>query len=134
MKKLITAWFDGSITKNPGGRASYGIIIKEDGKEIFQETQVVGEGDKMSCNVAEYAGLFAILDFILCNNLKNENITIIGDSQIVINTMNDWRKPFSKGFCLEISSACKSLNRKIQNINYKWVRREFNAECDAISK
>lgn len=131
---MITAYFDGAISKNPGGRASCGILIYEDGKEIYRETRTVGDGDLMSCNVAEYAGLERILWLLDEYHLHKEEIKIYGDSQIVIFTMQDKRKPFSKGLCKNISIECKKLAQNFPLINYQWIPREQNYECDLISK
>ena len=130
----ITAFFDGSITKNPGGTASYGMIVKKDKKEIHRETWIIGTGENMSCNVAEYCGLFAILDYLLFHGLQKKEITIFGDSQIVINTMSSRYKEYSGGLCKEVSIRCKRIASFFPNIKYFWIPREQNQECDAISK
>ncbi|MGD0012733.1 MAG: hypothetical protein ABSE93_29850 [Terriglobia bacterium] len=49
------AWFDGACEPvNPGGTASFGVVIKDkDGTVLRKEHGLVGKGSKMSNNVAE---------------------------------------------------------------------------------
>src|SRR5450432_340898 len=62
-KQEYTAWFDGACGPiNPGGTASYGVMIKDQaGTILVRERGLVGEGSTMSNNVAEYAGVLHIL-------------------------------------------------------------------------
>ena len=132
----ITVFFDGSITFNPGGRAACSFIIKQDNITIHQKTIQIGEGADMSCNVAEYAGLYHAMYYLIENNfhIHNKNITFYGDSQLVIDTMEDYDKPFSNGLCLDVSLTCKKMVTQFNSPNFVWIPRHQNTECDAISR
>ena len=55
---MISIFFDGACEPvNPGGTASYGWVIKKDGKTILSGSGIVGSGEGMTNNVGEYHGL-----------------------------------------------------------------------------
>ncbi len=83
------AWFDGACGPvNPGGTATYGIMIKDqDGTILVWEHGLVGKGSTMSNNVAEYAGVLHILKYL--SSRPPGRVTIYGDSNLVINHLND---------------------------------------------
>lgn len=60
------AFIDGACEPvNPGGTASYGVVVKSDGVTIFTDSAVVGSGLAISNNVAEYSGLLAFLKWYI---------------------------------------------------------------------
>jgi ribonuclease HI len=131
------AWFDGACTPvNPGGTASFGVIIKdENGTVLLRDHGVVGKGKAMSNNVAEYAGVLHILKY-LAPRLPGR-VAIHGDSNLVINQLNGkWR--VRKGFYLSIAIETKELLAHLRGlgwqINFCWIPRERNEECDRLSK
>jgi ribonuclease HI len=131
------AWFDGACEPvNPGGTASFGAIVKgENGTVLLREHGVVGKGKAMSNNVAEYAGVLRILKHL--SSRPPGRVTIYGDSNLVINQLNGrWR--IRKGLYLSIAIATKELLAHLRGlgwqINFCWIPREQNEECDALSK
>ena len=131
------AWFDGACTPvNPGGTASFGVMIKDnDGAVLLKEHGLVGRGSAMSNNVAEYAGVLHILKCLA--RRPPGQVTIYGDSNLVINQLNG-RWCIKKGLYLQIAMEAKELLAYLRGlgwqINFCWIPREQNEECDALSK
>ena len=130
------AWFDGACEPiNPGGTGKFGVIIKDgDGTVISEEHDLVGRGDAMSNNVAEYAGVRHVLRYLASR--PRGRVTIYGDSNLVINQLNGkWR--IRKGL-LAIAIETKELLAQLRlwgwQITFCWIPREQNEECDALSK
>jgi ribonuclease HI len=85
--------------------------------------------------VAEYAGVRHILKYL--SSRPPGRATIHGDSNLVINQLNDrWR--IKKGLCISIAIETKELLAYLRGlgwqINFCWIPREQNEECDALSK
>jgi len=132
-----TAWFDGACGPvNPGGTATYGIMIKDqDGAILVWEHGFVGKGSAMSNNLAEYAGVLQILKYLSCR--PPGRVTIHGDSKLVISQLNGrWR--MRKGLYLSTAIEAKALLAHLHGlgwqINFCWIPRAQNKECDALSK
>ena len=131
------AWFDGACEPaNPGGTATFGVVVKDDdGTVLLKEHGLVGKGSKMSNNVVEYAGVLHILKYL--SSRPPGRVTIHGDSNLVINQLSgNWR--VSKGLYLSIAIETKQLLAYLRGlgwqINFCWIPREQNEECDALSK
>jgi ribonuclease HI len=133
---LIEAWFDGACEpRNPGGTASYGVLIKQHGVVLLERNGIVGKGYGMTNNVAEYEGLNCLLRFLINSKLTG-NILICGDSKLVIMQMSGkWK--VKKGLYIDYCKRAKLLSAeasKLLKIQYKWIPREQNEHCDALSK
>jgi len=128
---MITIYFDGLCRpKNPGGVATYGYLIYQDGKKVKSGCGVVGSGAGMTNNVAEYSALKHAVEWVSQNRFDDE-IIIKGDSQLVIHQMNGtWqiKSETSKKFVAEIRRLLEG--RKTRFI---WIPREQNAEADLLS-
>ena len=140
---MIELYFDGACEPfNPGGTASYGWLIKKDGKELKSGHGVVGSGEGMTNNVAEYSGLIYGLEEFLKLNIQ-EKLLIKGDSNMVINMISGkwgWNKKKSKWqpheklpHLKELLNQALSLVKKIE-YEVEWIPREENKEADALSK
>ncbi len=133
---ILHAWRSACQPVNPGGTASFGVVIKgEDGTVLLRDHGVVGKGRAMSNNVAEYAGVLHILKYL--SSRPPGRVTIHGDSNLVINQLNGkWR--IKKGLYLPIAIETKELLAYLRglgwHINFCWIPREQNEECDALSK
>jgi ribonuclease HI len=122
----ILAWFDGACEPvNPGGTASFGVVIKaEDGTVLLRDHGVVGKGKAMSNNVAEYAGVLHILKYLASR--RPGGATIHGDSNLVINQLNGkWR--VKKGLYLSIATETKELLAHLRELGWQvtfcWIPR-----------
>jgi ribonuclease HI len=128
---MITIYFDGLCRpKNPGGVATYGYVIYQDGKKVKSGCGVVGSGAGMTNNVAEYSALKHAVEWVSRNGMKDE-IVIKGDSQLVIHQMNGtWqiKSATSKKFVPEIHRMLEG-----RKTSFVWIPREQNAEADLLS-
>jgi len=61
------AWFDGACEPiNPGGTATSGAIVKDnEGTVLLAEGRLVGKGEGMSNNVAEYAAIIRVFEYLI---------------------------------------------------------------------
>ena len=137
-KDRLKIWIDGACEPiNPGGTASYGVVVKHQGKVLFSECKVIGEGPAMSNNVAEYSGLIAFLEWYIPLkagfNTKRRPV-IYSDSRLLINQMDgEWRA--LRGLYLPYYKKAKNLIRQNNlDLSFWWVPREQNEEADALSK
>jgi ribonuclease HI len=131
------AWFDGACQPiNPGGTATFGVIVKnKDGTVLLEKQGLVGKGSTMSNNVAEYAGVLYILKYL--SSRPPGRVMIYGDSKLVISQLNGkWR--IRKGLYLSTAKEAKALLAHLHSrgwqINPCWIPREQNRECDRLSK
>ena len=131
------AWFDGACKPvNPGGTASFGVVIEgEDATVLLRDHGVVGQGEAMSNNVAEYAGVCHILRYLASR--PPGRVTIRGDSNLVINQLSGyWR--IKKGLYLPIATETKELLADLRGLGWQidfcWIPREQNKQCDALSR
>ena len=116
----ILAWFDGACEPvNPGGTATFSAIIKDEaGTVLSKEHGMVGKGDAMSNNVAEYAGVLHILKYL--SSPPPGRVTIHGDSKLVINQLNDrWR--VRKGLYLSIAIETKQLLAHLLGLGWQII-------------
>ena len=112
------AWFDGACEPvNPGGTASFGVVIKGvDGTVLLRDHGVVGIGKAMSNNVAEYAGVLHILKHL--SSRQPGRVTIHGDSNLVINQPSGrWR--IKKGLYLSIATETKELLAYLRGLGWQ---------------
>jgi ribonuclease HI len=131
------AWFDGACEPvNPGGTATFGVVVRDgNGTVLHREHGYVGKGRAMSNNVAEYGGVLHILKYL--SSRPPGRVTIHGDSNLVINQLNGkWR--IRKGLYLSTAIETKELLAYLRGlgweVNFCWIPREQNEECDALSK
>jgi len=131
-EKMITIFFDGLCEPtNPGGVATYGYAIYQDGKSIKKGCRVIGEGHGMTNNLAEFSALKRALEWINEQNI-NDDIVVKGDSMLVINQMRrEWRvkSATSKFFVPIIQKLLKN-----KNVKFIWIPRDQNVEADMLSR
>ena len=128
---VITIFFDGLCRpENPGGVATYGYVIYQEGKTVKSGYGVVGSGAGMTNNVAEYSALEHAAEWVHRHGGDDE-IVIKGDSQLVIHQMNGtWqvKSETSKKFVPEIRRLLAG-----KKTHFTWIPREQNAEADRLS-
>src|SRR3989304_3207940 len=140
---MIELFFDGACEPiNPGGTASYGWLLKRDGKIIESGSGIVGTGDGMTNNIAEYQGLLeGIKAFLKLKSAKK--LLIKGDSSLVINMVKKhwgWNKKKTVWKPHEKMPHLKELLQEVHQLldkndfDAQWLPRELNVEADALSK
>lgn len=130
--------FDGSFSPWTTKIAAYGFTIHHDGELVKSGHGVVGQGDKMSCNVAEFSGLYkALFELLKPKYPSPKNIHVIGDSQLVIKMMtkvfkSDRTKKYYN-FYIDCERMTNNHKQEGSHITFEWKRRCHNSEADALS-
>jgi len=131
---MISVHIDGLCEPvNPNGTATYGFVMYEDGKKVTQKYGVVGEGEGMSNNVAEYATLCEALRLLILLHLNRENILIKSDSKLLVNQMSGLWK-CHKGYYTSKYDEANELVKLFKEIHFRWIPREENEEADSLSR
>jgi ribonuclease HI len=128
---IVRAWFDGACWPNPGGHGGYGALVKRHGQVIYSKAVYLGRGPHISNNVAEYAGVIAVLRFLLQEGIQWA--TVYGDSQMVIKQLNGVIKA-RHGIYLPSYREARELRERLPNVRLVWVSRGQNIEADRLSK
>ena len=137
-KSVYTAYFDGCCEPvNPGGTASYGAVIFRGDDRIWDCSRIFfpakGRERETSNNVAEYSGFLAILEYFSENGLADQDITIFGDSKLVIEQcFGTWR--IKKGHYKPLAIKAKQDVKKFPRLKGYWIPREENEIADELSK
>ena len=137
-KDKLEVWIDGACEPvNPGGTASYGVLVKHKGNIVFSESKVAGSGAAMSSNVGEYSGLIAFLNWYIAEGIHwkvNKRPVIYSDSRMLIEQMTgEWRA--RGGLYLPYYRQARDLiKRNNLDLSFWWVPREQNEEADQLSK
>lgn len=138
------AWFDGACWPNPNGHAACGALVKRNGETIWTFCDYLGN-EGTSNNVAEYAGLVAVLNYLHQNSVKS--CVVYGDSNLVIKQMNkEWsagtldrkerngKMPIRPRYYLQWFEMATEIQSKMTTIlTFQWTPREKNIEADELS-
>ena len=143
---MLKAYIDGACEPvNPGGTASYGVIVYrhalggEDGSTpgfelVWRFYGVVGSGPEMSNNVGEYSALLALLRWYGTAEAE-ETLWVCSDSQLVVNQMIG-RFKVRKGLYGPYYKKVQALLGDLVplRVYFKWIPREENRLADELSK
>jgi ribonuclease HI len=136
-KEEYTVYFDGLCEpKNPGGVATYGLVVKHDGKTIHQDAGLAYAKpwtNEASNNVAEYSAIIHGLEWLKKNNLQAAPILLRGDSRLIVNQLNRTFKVKAKRI-LELHAKATQLLSEFRNARLEWVDRSQNKEADLLSR
>ena len=124
----LIGYFDGASRGNPGP-AGLGAVIKDASGQIL-ETRADYIGDKATNNVAEYNGLIAVLE--LAKKHHGTDVTIYGDSELVIKQIND-KYQVKKEHLKDLHKQAKGLIANFPKIEIVHVKRDQNQEADQLS-
>ena len=142
----LTIHFDGGCEPNPKGWGTYGWTITDTatGREIiFNKGVACKPTDRFSTNNhAEYCALGFALRWLWDWKWRGEELLIFGDSQLVINQINDvWN--INNDHLAELCLRVWTLLSEMQLLDFTgktpnkfkctWVPREQNARCDALT-
>lgn len=125
-----TIWYDGSCEPiNPGGTAAWGVVVRDKNNDLVgTHNGVIGRGEGMSNNVAEFAAATKALRIILGLGLTNNGCSVLmqGDSLMSVNILNGkWKA--KKGLYLPYYEQAGI------KVEIRWIPREQNEEADALS-
>lgn len=134
-QQQIIGYFDGACEPvNPGGIASYGVVVYKNSRIIWisSETVFVKKASETSNQLAEYAGAIRLLKFLIDNGLTDIPVEIRGDSKLVINQLfGAWS--INSGYYVSWAFQAKELLNKFSTITGKWIPREQNTFADKLS-
>lgn len=132
--KRIDCFIDGACEPvNPGGTGSYGIYAVCNGEVVLEDWAIIGTGEGMTNNVAEYRALFHALLKLKEKFGTKIKIVIHSDSQLVVKQCNDeW--PIRRGHYVEMAQRARHVALEFPRITYVWIPREKNGFADALSK
>jgi ribonuclease HI len=140
MSARFTAYFDGACgPTNPGGIVSYGAVIFESEKRIWECSEVYsppeGREKETTNNIAEYLGFLAVLDYFLSRNLAEESILVRGDSDLVIQQCFGTMEIKKKGRLYEaLAAEAKEKLTQFSRMTGRWIPRADNSIADELSK
>lgn len=131
--KLI-AYADGSCIPNPG-RGSFGVVVQRaDGSVACRIRKTLD--DEVTCNIAEWRGALAALDYLLSQQQCAE-MELRMDSTLVVNQLDGkWKVRNRK--LQPLASKGRAMLQKLRargaTVKVRWVPREQNAEADAYAE
>ena len=130
---MIEAYFDGLCEPNPGGVATYGFVIKRDGKKIDEGHGLAGtpKTPQATNNVAEYTGLIRALEWLLAQKARGP-IVVRGDSDLVLKQVQGLYKVKS-ALLAPLHGQVKELLEQLPDVTFEWVPRERNADADRLT-
>ncbi len=129
--------FDGLCEpKNPGGIATYGVVVRLKGKKVFEDhglAEAEPWSDEASNNVAEYSGLIRGLEWLKKDGHLNSPVIVRGDSRLVVSQLNGIFK-IKAPRLVELYHKAKELLSEFSNARIEWVDRSLNEEADLLSR
>lgn len=117
---------DGSCLKNPGGAGGIGAVIITDG--YYEEVSCGFEAPTTNNQMEMYAAIIALESLP-----ERSKVTLISDSQYLINTMSKgWKKKKNLTHWNRLDSVARN-----HSINWKWVKghngNKYNELCDHLA-
>ena len=131
----IECYFDGATEPTtPGGAMGMGAIIIVDGEVKLSHSEFVPADRGNTNNIAEYRSFEVILDFLIANEMQDKDVTIRGDSKLVIEQMNfNWA--IKQGAYVPYAERCKQkILKHFANHKIEWIPRHLNERADELSK
>jgi ribonuclease HI len=117
---------DGGARGNPGP-AAYGYVLEaEDGTVLAAEGEAIGEATN---NVAEYSGLIAGLAKAI--ELHVPNVEVVSDSELMVKQMRGEYRVKNEAL-RELSVEAARLARRLENVEYRHVKRAHNELADRL--
>ena len=142
----LKIYFDGACgPKNPGGTASYGFAITDEGDNLLDSGHgIIGSGPGMTNNIAEHYALVkafeAFISFVNRAKLAKCTLSVFGDSQLVIKQMNgayrireDRPKPYQI-YARQNLVLRDRIRKGGVPVSFTWIPRDENQICDDLSK
>jgi ribonuclease HI len=131
---MIIVYVDGLCEpRNPNGVACWGFCVYRDDEKQFDGKGVVGEGEGMSNNLAEYTALCMALKELLNRGWQNEKVVIRSDSRLLVNQMTGWWEVHGGLYYSAYIEAVR-LAWSFKELSFAWIPREENGEADALSR
>lgn len=121
------------MPNHPSGVGTYGFVIFKDDVKVYDERGIVGVGNGMSSNAAEYFSVVKALHRLLTTLMNDQKILVKSDSKLVVNQLTGiWRA--KRGFYLKYYQLAKQMLENFSDISFHWIPGEENYLADALSK
>lgn len=120
-------WFDGSAHPNPGRIGIGALLCGPDGQRV-EVTRRAGHGNSSE---AEYLALTALLEEAV--KAGATELSVCGDSQVVVNDVNQGATRGAKGL-EEYRSRVVDLMSALGEVQLRWVPRHRNGDADRLSQ
>ena len=131
------AYFDGLCEPvNPGGVATYGLVVRRGGRIIFQDSGLAFAKPwtlEASNNVAEYSAAIHALEWLKQSGLKDTAVILRGDSRLIINQLKGSFKVKATRI-LDLNRRAAKLLSEFSRAKLEWVDRSKNSEADRLSR
>jgi ribonuclease HI len=130
---MIEAYFDGLCDPNPGGVATYGFVVRKDGKKLQEGHGLAGKpkSPQATNNVAEYTGLIKALEWLLDQKISGP-VVVRGDSDLIIRQVKGEYKVKSP-LLAPLHRQAVDLLDQLPEVRLEWVPRERNADADRLT-
>ena len=125
LKYLLIINIDGASRGNPG-LSGIGIVIAKEDSKIIEHREFIG---CKTNNQAEYMALKKAMQIALG---LDDNITILSDSQLLVNQRTKQFKVRNKQL-KNIFREISNLERYFQTVIYKYVPRSRNRDADLLA-
>jgi len=129
----ITIYFDGGFDRSSNQSGLGCAIYYEQNGKPYRLRRNAFSAELKSNNEAEYAALYLALVELELLNAHHLPISIIGDSQVVINQLNGEWPALEK----ELASWADKIDAKLSELSlqpdYKLISRKDNAEADRLA-
>jgi ribonuclease HI len=122
---LLIINIDGASRGNPG-LSGIGIVITKENLKIIEHKEFIGSKTN---NQAEYMALKKAMQISLG---LDDNITILSDSQLVVNQRTKHYKVRNKQL-KNIFREISNLEKYFQTVMYKYVPRSENRNADLLA-
>jgi ribonuclease HI len=123
---LLTINIDGASRGNPGP-SGIGAVFSREGEKVVEYKEFVGNTTN---NLAEYMALKKALT--IASTLKDEEITVLSDSELVVKQRNYSYKVRAKQL-KTIFREINNLEKYFKSVQYKHVPRESNRDADFLA-
>ena len=123
---MLTINIDGASRGNPG-LSGIGIVISRGRQKISEYNGFIGSTTN---NIAEYTALKKALK--IASTLKDDEITVLSDSELVVKQRNHSYKVRSKQLKI-IFREINNLEKFFKSVTYRHVPRDINKEADLLA-
>ncbi|MHA4871080.1 ribonuclease HI family protein [Duganella sp. PWIR1] len=120
-------WFDGSAHPNPGRIGIGALLCGPDGQRV-EVSRRAGHGNSSE---AEYLALTTLLEEAV--KAGATELSVCGDSQVVVNDVNQGAARGAKGL-EEYRSRVVDLMSALGEVQLRWVPRHRNGDADRLSQ
>ena len=126
---MLTIYVDGAARPNPG-KGGIGIVIRGDGWDYTISEPLEG---KTTNNQAEYKAICRAFNELYMNELESEKITVLSDSELLVEQLNKRREVDKGGKYVEDYSKAKKWLKVFSHTKIEWISREKNDEANLLA-